>query len=607
MSAVSGAGLQDNQRFLSATFQDALLPAVLSMGGVMASTLANSLIAGNLLGGSALAVLSIVNPIYFIFATIGSLAGAGAASVAAWCIGRDDREGCSAAVTLAALLSLALSLLLALLGLAFLGPLTAALGAEGGLIEPVRRYAAVYLFSGVGIAGIYPPFFLLKLEGRHRLSMALFLCLAAASVGLELFCVLGLDLGLTGVAWGCTAANAGTALAGWVLLLRGSFRLCSIAKVWPHALKLVTAGSPAALSNLCSVLRTVTLNLLVASLAGSLGLSAFSIVSMAGNLSLVFINGLSQTTGPFVGVFTSERDAESLRQIEKQALRLGLLLILPAAVILAVLAEPFCRLFGVSAPETLSLSVPAAALYAVSLPFAMLSSVLMNYYLAAGRTWLANFLTVCRSYLFLALSARILSGALGIYGVWLSFTAAEILSWIALAAALFFFRKRRPELRGILLLDRRFEDEGRSISFSVHSRLEEILDASQRISAFCDENELDPQRSMLISLSLEEMLVSIKDHSFPADETQDISIRILITPGETPEAPGTILRIRCSGIPFNPIDYYERRRQDAAGTGDALELLDSLDDSLGIAMISASASLVDYKTTFGVNNLTIVL
>ncbi len=606
MSAVSSAGLQDSQRFLSITFRGALLPAILSMGGVMASTLANSLIAGNLLGGSALAVLSIVNPIYFVFATIGSLAGAGASSVAAWCTGRDDLEGCSAAVTLAAVMSLCLSLLLAVLGLTFLGPLTTALGAEGDLIEPVRQYAAVYLFSGVGIAGIYPPFFLLKLEGRHRLSMALFLCLAAASVGLELFCVLGLNLGLTGVAWGCTIANVGTALAGWFLLLRGSFRLCSIGKVWPYALKLVTAGSPAALNNLCSVLRTMALNLLLASKAGSLGLSAFSIVSMASNLSLIFINGLSQTTGPFVGVFTSERDAESLRQIEKQALRLGLLLILPVALLLALLANPFCRLFGVSAPDALALAAPAAALYALSLPFAMLSSILMNYYLAAGRTWLANFLTVCRSYLFLVLSAQILSEPLGIDGVWLSFTTAEILSWAALAAALLLFRRRRPELRGILLLDRLYEEEGRSISFSVHSRLEEILDASQRISAFCDENELDPQRSILISLSLEEMLVSIKDHSFPEDENQDISIRILITPGETPETPGTILRIRCSGIPFNPIDYYERHRQDADGA-DTLELLDSLDDSLGIAMISASASVVDYKTTFGVNNLTIIL
>ena len=606
MSAVSNAGLQDSRRFLSGTFQSALLPAILSMAGVMASTLANSLIAGNLLGGNALAVLSIVNPIYFVFATIGSLAGAGASSVAAWCTGRDDQDGCNAAVTLAALLSLGLSLALALLGLAFLGPLTALLGAEGGLLEPVRQYAAVYLFSGVGIAGIYPPYFLLKLEGRHRLSMALFLCLAALSVGLELFCVLGLGLGLTGVAWGCAAANVSTALAGWFLLLRGSFRLCSLSKIRPHALRMLAAGSPAALNNLCSVLRTVALNLLLASLAGSLGLSAFSIVSMASNLSLVFINGLSQTASPFVGVFTSERDNDSLRQIEKQALRLGLAMIVPAAALLAVLAEPFCRLFGVTAPEALELAAPAAALYALSLPFAMLSTILMNYYLAAGRTWLANFLTICRSYLFLVLAARVLARPMGISGVWLAFTAAEVLSWIALAAALFLFRLWRPALRGILLLDRRYEDEGRFISFSVHSCIEEIMDASQRISAFCDENELDPQRSMLISLSLEEMLVSIKDHSFPDDETQDISIRILITPGETPETPGTVLRIRCSGIPFNPIDYYERHRQEAHGADD-LELLDSLDDSLGIAMIVAAAPVVDYKTTFGVNNLTIIL
>ena len=36
-------------------------------------------------------------------------------------------------------------------------------------------------------------------------------------------------------------------------------------------------------------------------------------------------------------------------------------------------------------------------------------------------------------------------------------------------------------------------------------------------------------------------------------------------------------------------------------------LLEGLDDSLGIAMIVAAAPVVDYKTTFGVNNLTILL
>ena len=226
-------GLQDSTQFISDTFRRALIPAIFSMAGVMASTLANSLIAGNLLGDGVLAVLSIANPLYFLFATIGSLAGAGASSLAAWCIGRNDREGSNAAVTLAALLSLALSFLLALLGLLFLNPLVQLLGAEGELLTPTRQYVAIYLFSGIGIAGIYPPFFLLKLDGRHKLSMALFLGLAAACVGLELFFVTILDMGLSGVALGCTISNVSTALIGWAFLLskKSSFRLCSPAKI----------------------------------------------------------------------------------------------------------------------------------------------------------------------------------------------------------------------------------------------------------------------------------------------------------------------------------------------------------------------------------------
>lgn len=125
---IPDGGLRDSGQFISDTFRRALLPAILSIGGVMASTLANSLIAGNLLGHETLAVLSIANPVYFVFATIGSLAGAGASSLAAWCIGRDDREGCDAAVTLAALLSLGVSLALAVLGSLFMEPLLGILG-----------------------------------------------------------------------------------------------------------------------------------------------------------------------------------------------------------------------------------------------------------------------------------------------------------------------------------------------------------------------------------------------------------------------------------------------------------------------------------------------
>ena len=626
-------GLRDSDRFISNTFKKALPPAIASIGGVMASTLANSLIAGNLLGGNSLAVLSIVNPIYFVFATIGSLAGAGASSMAAWCIGRDDKKGCNAAVTFAAILSLLFSFLLAVLGVIFLNPLVSMLGAEGELLEPAASYAAIYLFSGIGIAGIYPPYFLLKLEGRHRVSMALFVGLAIGCVGLELLCVEILEMGLNGVAWGCTIANVATAVIGWAILLgkKSSFRLSPPSHIKGSAVRMMMAGSPAALNNLCSVLRTVALNLAIASLAGKIGLSAFSIISMASNLSLIFINGLTQTTGPFVGVFTGEHDNVSLKQLEKQALKIGLCLILPAAAVLAVFAVPFCRLFGVSDSETLSMAAPAVRLFAVSLPFAMLSTILMNYYLSAGRTWLANLLTVCRSYIMIVVSLKLLIAPMGISGVWLSFTLAELLTWIVIAAALLLFLKKNPQLSGVLLLDEKFSADGRYISFSVNATQDDIMNASQRITAFCEDNQLPGDRAMLISLSLEEMLISIKDHCFADEPEQEINVRIAIAPGEVHEAP-ILLRIRCSGEPFNPIEYYEKHRemsimQDESGLFEDIlesenqsaeeidldamdELLDGfsdLDDSLGIAMILSAAPTVTYKTTFGVNNLTIIL
>ena len=603
--------LRDSGQFISHTFRRALLPAILSMGGVMASTLANSVVAGNLLGQQALAVLSIANPVYFVFATIGSLAGVGASSLAAWCTGKDDREGRNAAVTLAALISLGISLMLALLGLACLDVLPGWLGAEGALIQPSKEYLMVYLFSGIGIAGIYPPYFLLKLEGRHGLSMGLFLCLAAACVGLELFFVLKLDMGLTGVALGCTLANVATALVGWGFLLRkgGSFCLCAPSKLPARVSQMLAAGSPAALNNLYSTLRGVALNLIISSLAAQAGLSAFSVVSMASNFTLIFINGLSQITGPFVGVFTSERDGTSLRQIERQAVQVGLLLIVPAAVLLAALAEPFCRLFGVTDTQTLALSVSAVRLFALSLLPAMLSTILMNYYLSAGITWLANLLTVCRALVFPVLSALALSHIWGIHGAWMSFTAAEVLSWLVLAGALVLFRRRHPELCGLLLLDRRYEQEGHFLSFSVHTSVAEIMDASQRVTAFCEENSLKPERSMLLSLSLEEMLMSIKDHCFPENEEETFSIRILLTRDTSPDLPDVmILRIRCGGSPFNPIDYYEQHKSKNPSDDDLDGLLEGLDDSLGIAMIVESkTAVVDYKTTFGVNNLTITL
>ena len=605
-AVLTSSGLSDNGHFLRSAFNRQLLPAILSVGGVMIGTMANSIIAGNLLGHEALAVMSIASPIYSIFATIGSLTGVGGAAMASWSVGHNDARGCSRAFTMACVLTLGGALFVTLLGLLLLDPFLTLLGAEGALHTLAKPYAALFLLGGVGVSGIYIPYFFLKLEGRVRLSVLLFVFLAALNVGLDLLFVLCTPIGIAGIAAGTAISNVLAALIGTVLLLRGgSLHLCSLKGYRKSALRLMTAGSPAALNNLCNVIRSIVLNRLIFSLAAEAGLSAFSIVTTANSLALMAINGLSQTTAPFVGVFSAERDNASLRQLEKRAALEGTAIIVPSALCLALLAKPFCMLFGVRDMTVLAQSAEAVSIFALSLLPAMLSTILVNYYQASGFTALANFLTACRSLVLLLLPAWALSGVLGVRSVWLAFTLCEVLSFAALATALLFYRKAHSERHGILLLDRRYEDDGRYISFSVKSTPEDIVEASQHISEFCDHNELDAHRAMLISLSLEEMLMSIKDHCFAELDDADMSIRILIA-GEMGEDSIVILRIRCGGEAFNPIAYYQTRRAELLQSADGEEDL-LMDDSLGIAMIVRAAHSVDYQSTFGVNNLTILL
>ena len=95
---------------------------------------------------------------------------------------------------------------------------------------------------------------------------------------------------------------------------------------------------------------------------------------------------------------------------------------------------------------------------------------------------------------------------------------------------------------------------------------------------------------------MEELMMSIKEHCFEenADETMDVRILIVKKTNDLM----IVLRIRNGGKLFNPIDYYEKLQKD-----DPL----AMGDALGIAMIIKAAYAIHYKTTFGINNLTVMI
>ena len=590
---MSESTLSDNDIFLKKLFNKHVTSSIISMFGVLASVMANSIIAGKFFGSDGLAVMSIVAPFYFIFATIGSLTCIGGSVLTSYALGRDDEKSANESFSLSLFLCIAISITVSIICLIFLEPILYMLGCSESVFQIAHDYGIIIVIGGFGTAMMYMPFNFFKLTGKLKLLTTMFLVMAVANIILDLFFITVFDLGLKGIALGTVIANTGISLFGLRELLRDSFTLTHSFNI-KSALKLMKLGTPQALNNLLSFFRLAIMNRIIVAAAGSVGLAAFSVFSALENFSLVILSGLAQATSAFVGVFTKELDTVSVRRIEQRAHILGMTLILILMAAIMIFPNEICMFFGIYDSEELTVASEAAFIFAFSLPPSVCCFLMFFYYQSAGFTNLANILIFCRSFLFLVVPAYILTPIYGLPAAWASLTIASISPLVIMLVAMPYYFKKGYS--GVFLQDLHAEKNGTYISFAVKTNVEAIVDSVEKIADFCKQNDLTKKEIMLVRLSMEEMMMSIKDHCFKdnADETMDVRILIIKKKYDIM----IVLRIRNGGKLFNPLDYYEKLQED-----DPL----AMGDALGIAMIIKAADEIHYKTTFGINNLTVMI
>jgi len=567
--------------------------SILAMLGAMAGSLANSALAGIFFGAAGLAVMSVVMPFYFLFSVIGSLVGVGGATAAAYSLGRDDTRGADSAFSLSVWLCLGLSFLLGAAGSLCLTDMLYVFGATPEIHGAAYDYGLVYIWGGVGTALFYLPFNFLRLSGRLKLIIGLFLGLAVLNVALDLFFIQVLSLGIAGIAGGTVLASVLVSLAGIFCLLKGESAFHFV-RQWNMrlALRLMQLGSPAASNNLLTFFRLIILNRLLLATAGEVGLAAFSVVTALENFSLIVLSGLAQGTSSFISVLTREFDTVSVRRIEHDAHIIGFVLVGILSAVIWLFPTEIAALFGLSGLE-LAAASEAAYIFAFSLLPSVCCYLMIFYYQAAGFTGLANVLVISRSFIFILLPAWLLAPILGLPGIWWSFTIASLSPLIFMLIVKPFYARRG--YAGFLLQDLTAERTGKYHSFSVKADTEAIITKMDELEEFCEKNSLTGKETMLVRMSMEEMMLSIKDHSCRDSEVL-LDGRILLVKNEGKNT--IVLRIRNMGKMFNPLEYYGRLQKT-----DPL----ALQDALGIAMVLKAADVIHYKTTFGINNLMVLI
>ncbi len=404
---------------------------------------------------------------------------------------------------------------------------------------------------------------------------------AARVIGPDAVAVVGLYYTM------CQVLSAGSGvLLGGVAILSG--RDLGSGKI-KEARGICTLGLFLAL--IFGAVRSLILNRILLSCAGSDGLSALSTFNMISGLIIAVALGTGSLIRMLCSVFIGEQNSGAVKAAVKCALTKVMLIIVGIGVLEVIFAPMLTGIFYPDpATRVYELTRQLIFIYGFCLPLMFACLVFYNYAQALRHRIFVNIISVVDALISLLIPALILGPLMGALGVWLSFAIGLV---ITLAVYLIYPRirlKRWPKTADEWLLLPEDMEEKERLVMNVEN-MEQVASTSARVQAFCEEHGMDEKTSAFAGLCLEEMVGNIVRHGFTADQRDhDLEVRVMAHENKT------VLRIKDDCVPFDPKEWLEMTSGKKAPLA-----------NVGIRLVYGIAKQVDYQNLLGMNVLTITL
>ena len=489
-----------------AKFRGFLLVASFSMAIEFLMGFADSVIAGNLLGETALAGLNLLqSPMNFV-SFVACLLGTGTAICFSLETGRFDRaratEMFSQGLWSAVLIG-GLGMLLFILGRdAFLGLF--------GATDEVLGYAVPYWNWFVPCALLEPVAILLAnavyADGGARLCLVSYLIQLGSNCGVSFF--LCKAMGMSGCALGTTIGNLGAIAVLSCHFLRRENTLRVVRHfTFGDLLRICRSSFGDASVRLCWAALFLLLNAFVIGHFGSKTLPVLSVVLAVMGFSETF-NGTANAAQPLVSVYRGEGNTVGVRTVMRAATRVTLVEGGVVSIILLCWPQLVVKLVGIDEPELVAASCTAVRLVSGGLVGTALVCLFNSYYLFIEREWLACALTALANFIVPFALYSVCGRLFGVNGVWAALGAAPIAT-VVLFGVFLLARYGRRQFPLLLPTDR----DANLRTFDLMLSEREITDTSAAVSRFLTAQNFPESTVYRTALMVEEVFMAVRDRN----------------------------------------------------------------------------------------------
>lgn len=422
-----------------------VFPSIVMMVFTSVYGVVDGLFVSNFAGKTAFAAVNLVMPFIMILGGMGFMIGTGGTALVARVLGEGNPQKANRYFSMLVYLTIAMGVALSVIGIVFMRPVAALLGATEDMIGDCVLYGRIVIgfTTAFMLQNVFQSF--LVAAEKPKLGLAATVAAGLTNAALDALFIAGFGWETAGAALATGISQCVGGLLPFFYFLSpkaGPLRLVRTKWEFKPIARALANGSSELMSNLSTSIVSMVYNFQLLSYIGEDGVSAYGVLMYVQFIFVAIFIGYSIGSAPIVGYhFGRQNRAEMKNMLKKGTTLMGVSGIL-LTMLAMLLAAPLAKLFVGYDAGLCELTRHAFVLFSFSFLLAGFNIFVSGYFTALNNGAVSAAISFLRTLVFQTGAVLILPHLFGVDGIWWAITAAEVFACGISIAFLFGKRKQ---------------------------------------------------------------------------------------------------------------------------------------------------------------------
>lgn len=420
-------------------------PSIIMMIFTSIYSVVDGFFVSNFAGKTAFASINLVMPFIIILGSLGFMIGTGGTALVSRILGEGDEKKANHYFSMLIWLSLLIGIVLAILGVAFMRPVAALLGATKEMIDDCVLYGRIVIafLAPYMLQNVFQSF-LIAAE-KPNLGLAATLAAGITNMVLDAVLVGVLRWGVFGAALATGLSQTIGGLLPFLYFIRSNSSKLHLTKAKFKLRPILQAcanGSSELMSNISGSVVGIVYNFQLLKYLGENGVSAYGVLMYVQFIFIAIFVGYSIGCAPVVSFHYGAGNYSELQNLLKKSTRIVGSLSIILTVLALTLANPLAKMFVGYDVELLAITSHAFKIFSFSFLLAGFNIFASSFFTALNNGVISAAISFLRTLIFQTSSVLILPLILSVDGLWGANVAAEIFAFVISLAFLVANRKK---------------------------------------------------------------------------------------------------------------------------------------------------------------------